>query len=85
VQQNIGSEAAVSQREGLKAATADPEHAETRELVQTLALLELQSSPEYKLPPYAEKRKDAWSKQRDAKLGAYNKAVKTGRAISRFS
>jgi hypothetical protein len=61
--------------EGLKAATADPEHAVTRELVQTLALLEVQSSPEYKLPPYDEKRKDAWSKQRDAKLGAYNKAV----------
>src|SRR6266550_1014147 len=61
--------------EELKAAAADPQHAVTRELVQTLALLEIQSSPEYKLPPYDEKRKDAWLKQRDAKLGAYNKAV----------
>jgi len=61
--------------EGLKAATADPQHAVTRELVQTLALLEVQSSPGYKLPPYDEKRKDAWLKQRDAKLGAYNKAI----------
>ena len=61
--------------EGLKAATADPQHAVTRELVQTLAFLEIQSGPEYKLPPYDEKRKDAWLKQREAKLGAYNKAV----------
>jgi hypothetical protein len=61
--------------EGLKAATVDPGHAVTRELVQTLALLEVQSDPEYKLPPYDEKRKDVWLKQRDGKLAAYNKAV----------
>jgi hypothetical protein len=61
--------------EGIKAAMADPQHAVTRELVQTLALLQIQSGPGYKLPPYDEKRKDAWVKQRDAKMQAYNKTV----------
>jgi hypothetical protein len=61
--------------EGLKAAVANPQHPVTRELVQTLALLQIQSNPEYRLPPYDEKRKDAWVKQRDAKMAAYNKIV----------
>lgn len=71
----IGSRQREAAIEALRVALTDPQHRATRELVQTLALLEIQSNPQFQLRPYDEKGKDAWLKQRDAKTAAYNKVV----------
>jgi hypothetical protein len=52
--------------QGMRAGLKDPQHPVTQEFVQTLALLELQSDPQYRLPPYDEKNPDTWVKARDA-------------------
>lgn len=61
--------------QAMKAAIADPQHPITREFVNLLTLLEMESRPEHRLPPYDEKNKEAWSRLRDAKTAAYNKMV----------
>ena len=61
--------------EAMNAALKDPQHPVTQEFVQTLATLELQSNPKYKLPEYDEKDKEAWVKARDAYFAAFNKQL----------
>ncbi|MCU1309370.1 MAG: hypothetical protein JWO20_495 [Candidatus Angelobacter sp.] len=67
----VGSPHRVATLSAMKAAIADPEHPITSEFVQTLALLEVQSNPQYQLPPYDEKHKEEWLKQRDEKTAAH--------------
>lgn len=61
--------------EGMKAALDDPQHPVTQEFVQTLATLEMQSDPKYRLPKYDETNKEAWTKARDEYFVAFNKRV----------
>lgn len=61
--------------EGMKTALKDPQHPVTQELVQTLALLEIQSDPQHQLPKYDEKNKEAWARSRDAHTKAVNDAI----------
>ena len=63
--------------EELISAIDDPQHPATRTMVETLALLEIQSKPEYRLPPRNSIGREQWLKQREAKVAAYNKIVET--------
>jgi hypothetical protein len=71
----IGSQYRTTAIESMKAAAVDPQHPVTREFMQTLALLEIQSNPEYQLPQFDEKRKDEWQEQLKKKTAAYNKLI----------
>ncbi|MGH9498425.1 MAG: hypothetical protein ACRD3L_04735 [Terriglobales bacterium] len=59
----------------LNAAIVDGRHPATRAMVETLALLEIQSEPEYKLPAHASITSKDWAEQGRAKVAAYNKIV----------
>jgi hypothetical protein len=60
----------------LSHAIEDHRHPGTWQMVQTLALLEIQSSPEYpRLFPHDSSHKDEWEKQQQAKRAAYGKIV----------
>jgi hypothetical protein len=59
----------------MTAAIADPSHPITREFIETLALLEIQASGQYELPPYTEATKDAWTSLRARKVDAYQSAI----------
>jgi hypothetical protein len=61
----------------LTAAIDDPRHPATRAMAETLALLEIQSNPEYPrfLLRYNESDRDEWERQRQAKAVAYNDLV----------
>lgn len=61
--------------EEMKAVLKDPQHPVTQEFVQTLALLEIQSDPKYKLTPYDEKNQEAWGKARDAYTQEFNRLI----------
>jgi hypothetical protein len=65
---------AVAIRE-LNAAIDDHQHPATRAMVETLALLEIQSKTEYKLRPYDSSPREEWEKRRQAKVAAYNNTV----------
>jgi hypothetical protein len=65
---------AVAIRE-LNAMIDDRHHPATRAMVETLALLEIQSNAEYKLRPYDSGPRAEWENQRQAKVAAYNKTV----------
>ena len=53
----------------------DHQHAATRGMVETLALLEIQSKTENRFLPYDCSRKEEWENPRQAKVAAYNKLV----------
>lgn len=59
----------------LDSAIDDPRHPVTSNLIETLALLEIQSMSEYKLAPYDPNRTAEWEKQRKAKVAAYETIV----------
>ncbi|MBI3477020.1 MAG: hypothetical protein HY010_14910 [Acidobacteria bacterium] len=59
----------------LNSAIEDPRRPVTHNLIETLALLEVQSIPEYKLPHYDASRKVEWEERRKAKVAAYDKIV----------
>jgi hypothetical protein len=60
----------------LAKAIDDPQHPATREMVETLALLQVQSNPEYpRLLPYDSGNRDGWEKHQRAKKAAYDNAV----------
>jgi hypothetical protein len=60
----------------LTAAVNDSQHRATREMMQTLALLEIQSNSEYtRLLPYDSRHVAEWEKQHKAKAAAYNDIV----------
>jgi len=61
--------------EAMKAAILDPSHPVTREFITTLALLEIQSNPDYRLPPFNSVDKDTWTKLRERKVAAYERAI----------
>lgn len=61
--------------EDMKAALKDPRHPVTQEFVQTLATLEMQSDPKYRLPKYDETNQEAWTKARDQYFAAFNRQV----------
>jgi len=63
--------------EELISAIDNPLRPATRNMAETLALLEIQSKPEYKLPLRDSIGGDEWLKQRQAKVAAYNKIVET--------
>jgi hypothetical protein len=63
--------------EELKAMMDDHQHPATRAMVETLALLEIQSKTEYRFLPYDSSRKEEWEKQHQAKAAAYNEVVQT--------
>lgn len=63
--------------EELNAMIDDHQHSATRAMVETLALLEIQSKAEYRLLPYDSSRKEEWEKQHQAKVAAYNEIVDT--------
>jgi hypothetical protein len=44
-------------------------------MVRTLAVLEIQSNPKFKLPPHDSTTKEEWRKQQQAKEAAYNELV----------
>jgi hypothetical protein len=44
-------------------------------MVETLALLEIQSKTEFRFLPYDSSRKEDWQKQHHAKVAAYNETV----------
>jgi hypothetical protein len=67
---------AVAIRE-LNATIDDHQHPATRAMVETLALLEIQSKAEYKLRPYDSRPREEREKQRQAKVTAYNNTVGT--------
>ena len=71
----FGSPYRASAIEAMKAALKDPQHPVTQEFVQTLATLEMQSDPKYRLPKCDETNKEAWMKVRDAYFAAFNKQV----------
>jgi hypothetical protein len=73
----IGSPHRAVAIEELTAAIDDPQHPATRAMVETLALLEIQSNPEYPrfLLPYDGSHSDEWEKQQRAKAAAYNDLV----------
>jgi hypothetical protein len=62
----FGSKYRVVAIQEMKGAITNPQHPVTREFVNTLATLELQSDPKYRLPPYDPKTKDVWNKAREA-------------------
>jgi hypothetical protein len=59
----------------MNTALRDPQHPVTQEFVETLATLEMQSDPRYRLPKYDEKNKEDWMKARDAYFAAFKKQV----------
>ena len=61
--------------DAMKAAIADPLHPITREFIDTLSLLEIQTKAEYRLPPYSEADRAAWMSRRDLKAEAYRGTV----------
>jgi hypothetical protein len=61
--------------EELRAAIHDSQHPATARMVRTLAVLEVQSNPKFKLPPYDSTTKEEWRKQQQAKEAAYNGLV----------
>src|SRR5215467_11213896 len=65
---------AVAIRE-MNAAIDDRRHRATRAMVETLAPLEIQSKPEYKLPAHDSASKEEREKERQAKAAAYNQTV----------
>jgi hypothetical protein len=71
----FGSPYRVTAIEGMKAGLKDPQHPVTQELVQTLATLEMQSDPKFRLPKYDETNKETWMKARDEYFAAFNKQV----------
>jgi hypothetical protein len=60
---------------GHEGCAEDPQHPVTQEFVQTLATLEMQSDPKYRLPKYDKTNKEAWMKVRDAYSVEFNKQV----------
>jgi hypothetical protein len=44
-------------------------------MVETMAVLEIQSNPKYKLPSYDSTPKEEWRKRQQAKEAAYNELV----------
>jgi hypothetical protein len=73
----IGSPFREAAMEELKAMMDDHQHPATRAMVETLALLEIQSKTEYRFLPYDSSRKEEWEKQHQAKAAAYNEVVQT--------
>jgi hypothetical protein len=72
----IGSQFRAVAIKELSAAIDDHQHQATRQMVETLALLEIQSTPEYpRLLPYDSSHKAEWQKQQEAKRSAYDKIV----------
>jgi hypothetical protein len=68
---------AVAIRE-LNAAIDNHEHPATRAMVETLALLEIQSKVEYKVQKTDDRKPgEEWEKRRQAKIAAYNNIVDT--------
>jgi len=63
--------------EELNAMLDDHQHPATRAMVETLALLEIQSKSEYRFLPYESSQKEKWEKQHQAKAAAYNEIVET--------
>jgi hypothetical protein len=61
--------------EVMKAALNDPPHPVTKEFVQALVTLEMQTDPKYRLPMYDEKDKEAWMRSRDAYFAEFNKRI----------
>lgn len=57
--------------QAMKAAIGDPGHPITREFVETLALLEIESDPDYRLPPYHKGGEERYRKLQDAKRVAF--------------
>jgi hypothetical protein len=71
----IGSAHRAIAIEELRAAIQDSQHPATARMVRTLAVLEIQSNPKFKLPPYDSTTKEEWRKQQQAKEAAYNELV----------
>ena len=71
----IGSPHRALVTQELRAAILDSQHPATARMVRTLALLEIQSDPKYKLPPRETTPKEEWNKQQQAKEAAYNRLV----------
>ncbi|MGD0760872.1 MAG: hypothetical protein ABR921_18390 [Candidatus Sulfotelmatobacter sp.] len=71
----IGSAHRAIAIEELRAAIQDSQHPATARMVQTLAVLEIQSNPKFKLPPYDTSTKEEWRKRQQAKNAAYNELV----------
>jgi hypothetical protein len=59
----------------LNSAIEDPRRPVTDNLIQTLALLEIQSMPEYELPHHDASREVEWEEHRKAKVAAYEKII----------
>ena len=71
----IGSPFRELAMEELNAMIDDHQHPATRAMVETLALLEIQSKTEYRFLPYNSSQKEKWEKQHQAKAAAYDKTV----------
>lgn len=71
----IGSAHRAIAIEELRAAIQDSQHPATARMVRTLAVLEVQSNPKFKLQPYDSTTKEEWRKQQQAKEAAYNELV----------
>jgi hypothetical protein len=71
----IGSPYRATVMQELRSAIQDSQHPATRKMVETMAVLEIQSNPKYKLPSYDSTPKEEWKKRQQAKEAAYNELV----------
>lgn len=72
----IGSHYRLVAIQELTAAVNDSQHRATRAMIETLALLEIQSNSEYpRLLPYDSRHATEWEKQQNAKAAAYSDLV----------